>query len=418
MRITKVAVEHLTYSKEPGTRLNKKQSDKPEFSYPADYHWDDALKGFGVRVYPSGRCSFVVSYRTDGNVKRFHTLGDFGRLTVEAARKLAKERLAEVLKGGDPQADRKARRTAPTVAELCDRYLLEYAETKKRASSIKQDRRMIETRVKPALGKCKVASIARSDLYTLHHSLRQTPYEANRVLALVSKMMNLAERWGLRPDGTNPTRHVERYREKKRERFLSDAELLQLGDALIAAERDTSISRSAIAATRLLVFTGCRLSEVLTLKWDYVDLERGVMRLPETKSGAKSVYLGPPAMQVLADMPRVEGNPYVITGNKAGEHLSNLHDAWHQIRDMAGLKDVRIHDLRHSFASVGAATGLSLPMIGKMLGHTQVATTQRYAHLADDPVKSATNIVTTHIENAMTRKQSDNVVSLRQGSDK
>ena len=231
--------------------------------------------------------------------------------------------------------------------------------------------------------------------------MRETPGAANRTLSLISKMLNLAEKWGLRPDHSNPSRHVERYAERNLERFLSAEEMGRLGDALTKAERTQTELPSAIAALRLLAFTGCRLSEILTLRWDQVDLERTCIRLTESKTGAKVVYLSPPAIEVLNGIERSDTNIWVIAGAKPGAHLVNLRKPWHRLRARAGLDDVRLHDLRHSFASVGAARGLSLPMIGALLGHRQSKTTERYAHLADDPLRAANNAIGAHIADAM-----------------
>ena len=214
---------------------------------------------------------------------------------------------------------------------------------------------------------------------------------------MLSKIFNLAELWGLRPDGSNPCRHVKRFREEKRERFLSDTEYRSLGAALKETEQDGSETAAAVAAVRLLMLTGCRLSEIQKLRWEHVDLETGELRLPETKTGAKVVYLGDPAIAVLRGIDRQDDNPWVIAGRKPGSHLTDLQHPWRRIRARAGLDDVRIHDLRHSFASGGLLVGEGLPMIGKLLGHTQVQTTARYAHLANDPVKSAANRIASRI---------------------
>jgi integrase len=224
----------------------------------------------------------------------------------------------------------------------------------------------------------------------------------------------LAERWGERPDGSNPCRHVERYPEKKRERFLSADELARLGDALAAYDG----SRYAAAAIKLLVFTGARLGEILGLRWEWVDFARGEARLPDSKTGAKTLHLPPPALEVLAELPRVEGNPYVVVGGRPGTALVNLEKPWRDIRSKAGLENVRIHDLRHSFASIAASGGMGLPIIGKMLGHTQAQTTQRYAHLASDPVKAAAATVAAKITAAMSGKGEDaaTVVKLHSGA--
>jgi integrase len=211
----------------------------------------------------------------------------------------------------------------------------------------------------------------------------------------------LAEKWGLRLDGTNPCRHVEKYPERKLERFLTAEELARLGETLLQAEQTRTELPSALTALQLLLFTGCRLSEILTLRWDYVDLDAKCLRLPDSKTGAKTVYLSEPALEVLRSIGRNSSNPFVIMGAKPGSHLINLRKPWGRIRAKADLRDVRIHDLRHSFASVAVAGGLSLPTIGALLGHSQPATTHRYAHLAGDPLREATNIIGNRIATAL-----------------
>ncbi len=366
--------------------------------------WDTELPGFGVRVRPSGRRTYLLKYRVGGGrtgTLRKPSIGTHGQITCDEARAIAKSWLAEVAKGGDPGGDRKARRQAATITELCEQYLRDYAEGHKRPSSIAEDRRLIEQRLKPSLGQVRVPDLSRTEVNRFHQALRSTPYEANRSLALLSKMMNLAEVWSFRPDGSNPCRHVKRFPEKKRERFLTSAELARLGDALAAAEKSLTESVATISAIRLLILTGCRLSEVLTLKWAFVDFENARLQLPESKTGEKTVYLCAPALEVLNALGSGEPDTWVLPGLRAGTHFKSLHGPWRRIRATAGLGDVRLHDLRHSFASVGAGAGLSLPIIGRMLGHTQAATTQRYAHLAADPVRQATEQVGATIAAAM-----------------
>jgi len=202
-------------------------------------------------------------------------------------------------------------------------------------------------------------------------------------------MMNLAETWGIRDKHSNPCEDVERYPERRRERFLSPTELHRLGQALTAAELNETETKYAIAAFRILLLTGCRLSEIQRLEWSYVDLQQKELRLPDSKTGAKTVHLGDAAVALLEALPRVNDNRFVIVGKKDKKHLTDLQHPWRRIRKAAGLDDVHIHDLRHTFASGGLLVGEGLAMIGNLLGHTQVQTTARYAHLAADPVKQA-----------------------------
>ncbi len=363
--------------------------------------WDTDLPGFGLRCRVSGTKFYVVKYRARGRARWF-TVGRHGApWTPSTARREARRLLGEVAGGSDPAEGRDVGRMALTVANLSERFLADYVPHRCKPSTAREYRRSVELFIVPALGRRRVVDVMRADVAKLHHDMRHTQYQANRTLGVLNKLFNLAEVWGFRPEGTNPCRHVQRYREQYRERFLSEAELGRLGDVLAASERDGTVSPAAIAAIRLLTFTGARLSEVLTLRWDYIDENRQCIRLPDSKTGSKLVYLNVPALDVLAAVPRVEGNPYVIVGHEPGNHLVDLQKPWRRIRKRASLDDVRIHDLRHSFASVGAAGGLSLPVIGKLLGHTQAATTHRYAHLADDPVRQASNTIGLRIAAAM-----------------
>lgn len=397
MKLTKRVIDHAKYDRAKGS---------------AHYLWDRDLAGFGVRVYPSGRKSFVVAYRAKGR-QRFHTLGRFGEMTVQQARGAAIEVLARVRRGEDPSGDRQAYRRGPTVADLAERYMREHARPKKKPSSVRNDEQQWRNHVLPVLGKRKVADVSREDVSKLHGSLESTPYAANRVLALLSKAFNLAEVWGWRPDGSNPCRHVQKYREQRRERFLSVKELTGLAAVLNEAEREGREQANAIAAIRLLIFTGCRVGEILRLKWSEIDFERRCLRLSDSKTGQKIVHLNSPALEVLAGLERVAGNPYALAGGKSGMHLVNLKDPWRRLRKAAGLEDVRIHDLRHSWASFAAGSGLSLPVIGKLLGHTQASTTQRYAHLAADPLRQATERVGAEIAAAMNASPRAEVEDIR-----
>jgi integrase len=315
----------------------------------------------------------------------------------EQAREKARGLSGAVTSGGDPAALVAAEKSAPTVAALAQRFLAEHVATKTKPRTGIEYRRIIENTIVPAIGAKRVRDVTRADVSRLHHAHHQTPYAANRTLAVLSKMFTLAEKWGERPDGSNPSRHVEKYGELKRERMLSAEEFSRLAEAL----REPVHPPYVVAAIKLLIFTGARLSEVLGLRWEWIDFERGEARLPDSKTGAKTLHLPAPALAVLADLPRMAGNPFVIVGHIKGAHLVNIEKPWRAIRKAAGLDNVRIHDLRHAFASVAASSGMGLPIIGKMLGHTQAATTHRYAHLASDPVKAAATAVAGRIAAAM-----------------
>ena len=369
MKLTKRSIEAIT----PDTRKHV-------------LAWDTELTGLGLRVTANGVRSYVLHYRRGSRRVRM-TLGKHGALTPEQARRKARELLGAVASGGDPQAEARAQREGETVQALAERYLREHALPKKKPSSVASDRRLLARHILPAFASMRVADVTRADVARLHHALRETPYEANHTLAALSKMMNLAERWGLRADGSNPCRHVERFREYKRERFLSAAEAARLADALAALEHDGRISSDVAGAIRLLMLTGARRGEVCLLKWEHVDFERACLRLPDSKTGAKVIALSAPALALLSKHPR---RSEWCFATERGDTPLDLSRTWDRIRDRAGLPGVRIHDLRHTFASVLAARGESLLVIGRILGHKVPATTARYAHLSDDPVRAAT----------------------------
>ena len=358
--------------------------------------WDDDIKGFGVRVHPTGRKVYIVKYRHEGRSVKV-TIGLHGPVTPAAARARAAEIVTLAKTGRDLAGKTPHVRGSATMAALARRFMEEYAPAHLKPSTARLYRKIIENRILPRFGKRRVSDIGKSDVVALHHDMRDVPDHANRTLSVLSRMLTLAEVWEMRSEGTNPCRYAKKYAEHKRERFLSDEEYRRLGSALRDAGKEDFASPAAIAAIRLLMLTGCRSGEIMSLRWDYVDLELGELRLPDTKTGSKVVHLGDPAIAVLRGIPRREGIAWVFPGTKPGRHMTYLHGAWRRILDRAGIENLRIHDLRHSYASGGLLVGEGLPMIGKLLGHSKVQTTARYAHLANDPLKAAANRIASRI---------------------
>jgi integrase len=354
---------------------------------------DSELKGFICKITPKGRKVYMLYYRTKDGRERKPAIGVHGSISCEQARNIALLWLSEVAKGNDPSLQKQLEKTHLTVADLAKRYLGEYAEVYKKHISIKNDRSFLKHHILPAIGNTKLNSLTSKDISSLHYSLRNKPITANRCVALLSKMLNLAEKWGLRNDAGLLCKHVDKYPENKREKFLSNAEIEQLFTALKTVEQNQTESPYVIAAIRLLLLTGCRFSEIITLKWEYIDFTNHRINFPDSKTGKKSTYVSPYVIEILSNLERKSDNPYVIQGSIEGNHLVNLRKPWYRIRKLAGLEEVRIHDLRHSFASIGAASGLSLPIIGALFGHLQVSTTARYAHLLGDPLKDAANVI-------------------------
>jgi integrase len=383
---------------------------------------DGALKGFGVRMKPSGAAAYIVQYRTAQGRTRRLAIGKVGVLAPDEARALAGDKLKEVAKGGDPSAERhRVRREAMTIAALVDLYLVEgpAAKPNKKASSWGTDRSNIERHVKPLLGRKLAASLTHDDVVRFQRDVAAGkskadiktkkrgraivdggPGTAARSLAVLGAMLE----WAVHPDRklipANPAKGVKLLKGGKRERFLSEAELARLADALAAMEAEHRLTPTATAAIRLLLLSGCRKSEILSLRWEWVDIERGVLRLPDSKTGAKVVPLAAPAVKLLAELPRRGAFALPAAGGEG--HYTGLQKDWERVRARAVLHGVRVHDLRHSFASFAVADGNSLYLIGKVLGHKQARTTEIYAHLADDPIRAVADRTAARIAAAMT----------------
>jgi integrase len=353
---------------------------------PADrdqFLFDSLLATFGYRLTPAGRGIFFV-----GKPRR--TLGYRPPLKVAEAREQAHEMLADIRQGRDPVLEQKARRQAAaageiTISQLAEKWMADYVRPKLRPRTVFDYERLLAQHILPALGQLSVARIDRDDAVRLHVGMARIPRRANYTASTCRALLNFAIDLGLRPPGSNPFRRIKMYRERARERFLSEAEIAKAAEAIEQAERAGKIGPHGAAGLRLALFTGARSGEVTAIQWSHVDWERRLIRLPDSKTNEpRTIHLSEAALEVLKAVPRI--GRFVIAGAKPDEPYKNLGRAWIDIRANAGLQDVRLHDLRHSFASLAAGRGVSLQMIGKLLGHKVPATTQRYAHLARDAV--------------------------------
>ena len=349
-------------------------------------YWDRELPGFGIRVYRTGRKVYIVQTRGPAGSKRA-IVGVHGEIRPERARRQAIDMIDRIKRGEDPAPPKP--RAEPTVADLAKRYMEAHVEVNCRPGTVETFGRIVRLYIVPELGALPVSEVGRSHVSALHYKMRDKPYQANQTRDVLAKMFRLAEAWGMTPPRRNPALSIRRYKEHRRERFLTVEEYRRLGAVLAEAEADGSFLPSAVAAMRLLLVTGCRKNEIVTLRWDDIDRTAREIRIRDSKTGARRVPLTPAIEWVLAGIARIEGNPWVIAGKKPGAHLSNLDQAWARLRARAGLEDVRIHDCRHSFASHALAIGEGLPMIGELLGHRKVTTTARYAHLARDTEKAS-----------------------------
>jgi integrase len=419
--LTKRDVDRLTFDRTgPATQIMYEEGGVP---------------GFGVRVRPSGRRTFVVWYRTSTGRSRMFTLGTYGVLTVKQGREAAQEVLGDVRKGGDPLEARRRERDSVTVASFASRYLEQHAKPKKK--TWREDRRRLETYVSPRIGHRKLAEVSRADVARLHNAIgREKPFEANRVLALVAVLFSKAQEWGYLPDAApNPAKHVQRFAERSRERYVEPDEMPALAAAI-----DAETSPFIRAAFRLYLLTGLRRSELLSLRWKDVDLTGRKLRLSQTKAGRSHVVpLSEPALAILRELPHLLGNPFVLPGHKPGKPLTNVAKPWRRIRarmwlalnavqardlrlqakaDVTATKRdrkhasdreeivearllalaeervtkedaLRLHDLRRTVGSWLAMGGASLPLIGKVLNHSNASTTQIYARLAEDAPRVA-----------------------------
>lgn len=391
--------------------------------------WDAAVPGLGIQVQPSGHKSFVLKYRTRGGLQRKPTIGTVPPLTVEQARIEATRILAQVRLGADPAGDKRDARAAPTVNDAADRYMEEHARIHKKKRSADTDESNLKNHVRKRWGTRKIASITYNDVVALHTSLKDTPGAANRIVALLSKLFNLCEAWGMRPLNSNPCRHVRKYAEKKLHNQVSELEIARLARVMREAEEafarvaakkprkgDTEIAAhpTAIAAIRLLILTGMRKSEVLNLKWTEVDFEDRVLRLEDSKDQRadktpelKVIPLNVPAEALLKARPRIVGASWVFPGRDRRKPFVGVPKIAKDLYARAGLSEAfrPAHDWRHNFGTAGTGENLSLTLIGSLLGHKVASTTKRYADPAPDPQRAAADQIAGKIAAAMASEE-------------
>lgn len=431
-------------------RITKRVVDGAETRASRYTIFDSALPGFGLRVFPTGAKSWIFEYRPGaggkGVDKKRVTIGKASDLTPDQARKLAAQLRADVIRGEDPMGAKTAQRKAPTVSDLADAFLKDHVADKRENSTYVHYKDLLDRIILPVVGKVKAVELDHAEVAKLHKAWKGTPFQANRILSVISSMYSFGARQSVKmvPKGTNPAADIEKYEEPARNRPLKPEELMRLGDALrvaettglpwdidpkkrsskhlAAPERQVTIhSEHVIGAVRLLMFTGARLREILNLRWDQVDLDAGLLLLDHHKTKRrtgqiKPIVLNPPAIEVLSKLTRI--GIYVIAGESAGTENEkprpDIKKPWASISKYAGLEGVRLNDLRHNFASLGVGGGLGLPIVGKLLGHTQVRTTERYVHYDNDPLRRVANTIgaTIAARTGHVLREDDNVVPM------
>jgi integrase len=401
--------------------------------------WDTAVRGFHVKVTPTGRRVYLAYYRNAAGQQRRPRIGEHGSVTVDEARAIAQELLGQVAAGKDPSAARQAARRKTTLEEFWERFA-DDARTRWKPSTAAAMKRLWETHLRPSLGSLPLDAITRAEVALLHQRLAKTPTDANRTLALLKSMLNRAIDWGAF-EGANPTARIKPYPEKPREAFLDGQQLRALLEAIAHEEalggrkavrrageaekgkrggkglketESRGISPHAAGFFRLLIYTGARMNEVKTARWSFVDWETAALRLPDSKTGKKVVWLNSLAE---AELRRLHGirsqDEWIIEGRRHGRPLDNAQKPWRRVRIRAaeilggesdqakGLLALRLHDLRHSFASFAVGAGVPLMLVGKALGHAEARTTERYAHVLENPIREASEAVADRIRSIL-----------------
>jgi integrase len=372
--------------------------------------FDRGLPGFAIRITPIGTKLFLMQARIGGRKQRV-TIGRYPDLTVVQARELALQALADMRRGINPRIKPTAEMT---IAQLADKWMADYVRPKLKARTVYDYERLLAQHILPTLGQLSVTGITRDDIVRLHVSMARIPRRANYVVSTIRALINFGIDLGLRPPATNPAKRIKLYRENQRERFLTEDEIGKAAEAIATVERGGKISPHGAAGLRLALFTGARSGEITAIQWSHIDWQRRLVRLPDSKTNEpRTIHLSEAALEVLKTVPRV--GKFVIAGAKPNECYKNLKRAWIVARECAGLQDCRLHDLRHSYASLAAGRGVSLQVIGKLLGHRVPQTTARYAHLARDAVAAVNDELGAAMQAAIARGQppSAKVVKLK-----
>lgn len=388
-------------------KLTKRSVDALQATEKRFTVWDDVLPGFGCRVTPDCKKTFVVDFTVNARRRRM-TLGHHGIITVDQARKMAREALAAASMGKDPMAARDEARADISLSELCELYL-EEGVGHKRESTVEIDKGRIERHIKPLLGSKPVRQITQRDVQRMFNDIakgktatikksskkhglarvRGGEGTARRAVGLLGGIFTYAIKQGMRPD--NPAHGIEKGKDERRERFLTSEEIQRLTKTMNAMEKAKELHPYSVAIVRLLLFTGARRGEITNARWEDVDLERGVLVVPKGKTGPRNIRLAAPAQQILSDLPRA--SDWVFPARSGDKPFQGLPKQWRTLRERAKLGELRIHDLRHTFASMAVQGGASLYLVQNLLGHSDASMTQRYAHLADDPVSAANDAV-------------------------
>ncbi|HQS84489.1 MAG TPA: tyrosine-type recombinase/integrase [Alphaproteobacteria bacterium] len=362
--------------------------------------WDTEITGFCLRVYPTGRKTYFLQFRNHHHTTRKIKIGVHGNITAEQARAVAVQLSLEISSGKDPSIAELDVSSVHTIAALTHEYLELHAKVNKRPRSLKDDLRMITTIILPKLGDLKVDAVTSHDFQKLHKDLQKTPYTANRVRSLLSKMFNLAKEWGWCHN--NPALSVSRYQEHKRTRFLNGEELGHLWRTL-----DEYPGHMTAYVFKFLILTGARKGEALGARWDQFDLEAAIWTKPSHLTKQKKTERLPLSAETVALLHQIQtrgSSIFVFPGKGTDQPLREIKTLWASVIKRSGLEGLRIHDLRHTYASLLVSQGLSLSIVGKLLGHTQAATTQRYAHLHDEPLRAATTLFGRQLTNLISQK--------------